>query len=199
MTQAAKFFFVTVLAYSGGAIAAEAQNCDGAPRDAVLTIPDPVSEWAKISCTESGHIVTYTSGYGWFSHKSKKLISFSAQPESSNEKSGKHSFYFTKITVEKLSEAVGEVLADAYMPEVYFAITGYDVPSEVPITYDVTLVNNVGQRLGLNIFVYRDLTFANACWELCAPIDGFGIAKRPDNLMGRDLLPNTSLERTRAK
>jgi hypothetical protein len=198
MRHTVKWALLTLFAFSTQAPAAEEPSCKGAPNDAVLTIPEPVDVWAKIVCTPSGHVVTFTSSYGWFSHKSKKLISFSAQPEKIDANTGKHDFYFTKITVEKLSEAIGKVLADAYMPEIYFSLTGYDVPAEVPVMYDVTFINNKGQRLGLNFFVYRKETFGNACWEICAPpIVGFAVAKRPSGMEGRDLLPNTSLERTR--
>jgi hypothetical protein len=199
MRHTAKWALLTLLASSAHALAAEEPSCEAAPKDAVLAIPEPVDQWAKIACTPSGHVVTFTPSYGWFSHSSKKLISFSAQPERDSAYSGKHGYYFTKITVEQLSDGVGKVLAEVYMPEIYSSLTGYDVPAEIPVLYDVTFVTNKGQRLGLNFFAYRKETFGNACWEICGPpIVGFAVAKRPSGMEGRDLLPRTVVERARA-
>ena len=40
-------------------------SCADAPQDAVLTLPEPLSRWAKVRCTVFGHTLTASDQWFW--------------------------------------------------------------------------------------------------------------------------------------
>lgn len=176
-----KYFILLLCILSFNLWASEDPNCSNSPKDAVLIIPEPINKWAKVICSKYGHIATYTQDFGWFSHKSKKLRSFGAQLAKGSPLVGSHGYYFTDISVEKYSEAIGKVMVDIYMPEIYFSFFGMDIPQEIPEAYMLSFTNNEKQELGIIFFIYKKYAFGTACWDACSPINGFAIIERPKN------------------
>ena len=53
-------------------------RCDGAPEDAVLSVPKELSSWMQLECTERGHRLRPTIGYAWEANTSGRQLTFPA-------------------------------------------------------------------------------------------------------------------------
>jgi hypothetical protein len=115
MTRVA-IFFITLFAASG----AWAQKneflipCQDAPKEAVLSLPDPISSWGTVHCTIYGHLIAARDGYIWSFPGALAPVHLPAQMVRSDPKEVGNTVYFVNVSVETLSPAESEKINDEF-------------------------------------------------------------------------------------
>jgi hypothetical protein len=159
---------VTAMPFSPAAIAHQteapvpAADCEGAPADAVLTLPAPAGHWMRIVCTDTGHTIAPISGDAWQIIDDARPFAITASDSSGTP--GRHSSYFVSARVERLNEANGDAVRARFASKADFAL-----PESVRAIYGVYFLSNTGKRDTIYVFVDRDGPVAGlACLGSCA-------------------------------
>lgn len=128
------------------ALAAPPVNCEDAPTEAVIQVPEPASALALVFCAPSGHVLAPTDGFLWIGPDRKPFF-FNASSLRGQVKGGsKNGSYFTRAVARTLS---GESLEKARgMYRVEFS---EGAPENTSVT-QLDLDANSGIRY--NIFFY---------------------------------------------
>jgi hypothetical protein len=154
---------VLLLALLGnrGAIAQESIEipCTDAPKDAVIVLPAPLSDWGQVRCTRYGHAVTAKDGWFWTFPGAYAPVFLPAQMVRENPQRVAHGAYFKQARMTKL-EGADAISATA---RVY---AGLDHPkNDVEQVFKLILTNNTGETLEV-LFVQgpKDPTTGETQW-----------------------------------
>ena len=85
---------ILILLFSSNAFS-QSVNCENAPSDAVVELPDPINKWSVIFCSPKGHVLAGSDGIVWVT-KNNSSFMFRANRKVTPE-STQHSSYFKKI------------------------------------------------------------------------------------------------------
>jgi hypothetical protein len=95
-------------AHSQQSIEAITIPCSGAPSAAVVKVPQLISKWAAVRCTEYGHIVMAAPGWIWHAPRENQFVRLWAQGDGQDLKRVGHSAHFVQIDARRLSSAAAE-------------------------------------------------------------------------------------------
>ncbi len=134
---------ILVLLFSSN-VFSQSVNCEDAPSDAVVELPNPINQWSVIFCSPKGHVLAGVDGIVWVT-KNNSSFMFRANRKVTSE-STQHSSYFKKIAHRKLSEKhklnTNKMLAE---------VTGNEDQNLQP--WQLDMLSNKG--LLYNIFFYE--------------------------------------------
>ena len=99
------WFALLLLAFTGRAFAHDAIliSCAGSPKDAVLTLPEPLSHWGSVYCTKYGHSVAAKERWIWSFPGAFAPVHLPAQMVRENPKEVGNSAYFKQIRLQPLT------------------------------------------------------------------------------------------------
>lgn len=87
---------------------ARADNCTGTPADAVMTLPDPLSQWGSLYCTPYGHVLAAREGWIWSRMGAYAPVFVPSQMVRNNPASVGNQSYFTRIDMAVVDLAAAE-------------------------------------------------------------------------------------------
>jgi hypothetical protein len=97
-------FFVILTALSSLATAQSIEiPCEGSPKDAVLSVPQPADRFLHVLCSRFGHLLTATRGWLFTQPGAYAPVFFPAQMVRENPAETGHSVYFKSINVKSLT------------------------------------------------------------------------------------------------
>ena len=135
---------------------AKAGECAGAPPDAVMKLPLPLSKWGTLICTPYGHIISNKNGWIWSRPGANSPVFFPSQMvRESPSKLGNNS-YFTKIEMHQIS---GDEFEKAY--QAYHS--GFAQENPLPKGYRLDLTSNSKKELHIDFFEYKTSVWGIWC------------------------------------
>ena len=139
-----------------GSPQASEEDCTGSPPQAVMTLPQPLAKWGRITCTAFGHVLASHEGWLWFLPTVQRPVFVPSQmvdrmPQPLGNKS-----YFTKIEVMRVQ---GEELEKAYNT----FHEGFDPKETMPDGYRVDLTSVSGKSVRLYFFDYDTYAWGMEC------------------------------------
>ena len=150
-------FLIPLTAYSS-----PAGTCDGAPGDAVVELPSPLSEWGQLRCTPYGYIITSREGWIWTFPTTYSPVMIPSQMVRQNPEPLGSRSYFTRIEMEALHAEKAD--AAIKMFEAYF-----DKSKKRPVAYSLVVSSNSGKTLKFNFFDFGNSLWGMWCNKECEP------------------------------
>ncbi len=118
--------------------------CSSAPSDALTELPAQLAQWATLTCTRFGHVVTAAKGWVWHNPRTNRFVRLWAQPSDSDLQELSHKSYFKSIEFRQLSaqeaEAANTALAAALGAK----------PQQVADAFTLVLVDALGRTQTTN-------------------------------------------------
>lgn len=78
-------------------------SCATAPKEAKVTLPAQLAEWATLSCTRFGHVIRSKSDWVWHSPRNDEFVRIWAQGSDGEMEASGHADHFSKIEFQELS------------------------------------------------------------------------------------------------
>jgi hypothetical protein len=136
----------------------------GAPTDAVVKLPAPLSKWGQLICTPLGYVLTGHKGWVWMQPADHSLViipaqlsgAFKAQNRPATDGTGNGKAYFTHIEVTKVD---GPEFDKAYAA----FHDGFDPNEQKPSGYRLDLQSADGNSLTMYLFDYFTYGWGIAC------------------------------------
>lgn len=159
----------------------------GAPTDAVVKLPVPLSKWGQLICTPLGYVLTGHKGWVWLQPSDHSLVMIPAQLSAAFKSDGRDHLgtddngkaYFTRIDVGKASGADFDKAYAAFHD-------GFDPNEQKPEGYRLDLQSADGNSLTIYLFDYFTYGWGIACPEgACDRSTRFmmlDMEKRPEEL-----------------
>lgn len=91
---------------------AKQASCEGAPDFAVLDLPEPVSQWAVIECTNSGHSIAAPEGYTWLAPNGQPFTFSAFAFADVKNLQNPHQFIFTEASHRELRSLFADTARD---------------------------------------------------------------------------------------
>lgn len=138
----------------------EPVQCDGAPPEAVLRFREPLTQWALVFCSASGHVIAPVDGFVWLTAKNRPFF-FNALAEEGHPVKGRHQAYFVAQAHEKLAGDEFEKARKLFEIEFGRATDASEV-------HQLDVVTLGGLRYNL-FFYLKDATLRNVigCVDAC--------------------------------
>ena len=118
--------------------------CSSAPADARTELPTQLTQWATLTCTRFGHVVTAAKGWVWHNPRTNRFVRLWSQPSDSDLQESAHENYFKSIEFRQLSpqeaEAANSALAAALGAK----------PQQVADAFTLVLVDALGRSQTTN-------------------------------------------------
>ncbi len=137
------------------ASALENVDCKGSPEGAVMTLPEPLAKWGRISCTPFGHVLTSHLGWIWVSPARQPVFVPSQLVDGQPERVG-NAIYFTKIEAAPVK---GNEFDKAYA--IFHA--GFDSEESKPDGYRIELTSSLGKSMEMYFFDYDSYAWGIWC------------------------------------
>jgi hypothetical protein len=77
--------------------------CNSAPADARTELPAKLAEWAALSCTRFGHVVSAAKGWVWHNPRTNRFVRIWSQPSDGDLAESGHGNYFKTLEFRQLS------------------------------------------------------------------------------------------------
>jgi hypothetical protein len=82
--------------------------CSSAPTDARTELPAQLTQWATLSCTRFGHVVSAARGWVWHNPRTNRFVRIWSQPGDGNLQESGHENYFKTLEFRQLSPQEAE-------------------------------------------------------------------------------------------
>lgn len=178
-----KYFTIAVLIlFSLNSNAELAGDCEGTPKSAVTSLPEPLNKWGQIVCTPYGHIITNKDGWVWSNPGSYSPVMIPSQMVRSKPEPLGNNSYFTKI---ELTELTGKE-ADK---SIALFETGFDVSESKPRVFSLKVKSISGKVLGFKFFDFGNSQWGMWCNKECDPNSKFmllNMVKKPNKSSNSD-------------
>ncbi len=104
-----------LLALAGQAVAQPRQSfesivvpCEMAPPEAKTQLPAKLAEWAVLSCTRFGHVVSAAQGWVWHNPRTNSFVRVWSQPSDGDLSESGHENYFKSLEFRQLAPREAE-------------------------------------------------------------------------------------------
>lgn len=167
-----------VLLLTGYSGTAEAQEipCTGAPKDAVVKVPEPIKDLAAVTCSRYGHFLTGADGTIWTYPGAMAPAMLIAYVDAADQKQLPsevgHSKHFSSIKVRDIPS--GEVRA--LLSDDGFSETS---PSGSVHAIEITAVNQDGVEQRAYVFSSGTNRWGYLCDPKCKPKNSFMVLEAP--------------------
>jgi hypothetical protein len=180
-------FVVGVLAGGGWAGAHQGQDdhdeaagtmldCERLPPQAATSLPEPVAQWTRIACRETGQLLVPSGAWQWrYPASFTTPVIVSATAASPNAVGAR---YFTAVTVSASDGAAAAQLHTQLSRDVavYALNAGADAPE---VAYTLVASNDLGDELRIHFLPRRAGEFLGVvCASNCTPESTFVVQKR---------------------
>src|SRR5215510_11538963 len=136
--------------------AASVGDCTGSPREAVMTLPAPLSKWGEIRCTPYGHVLAATGNWTWIWPDGSGTVFIPSQLVMNNPQPLGNRSYFTHI---ELSRVRGAEFDEAYAT----FREGLDLREVPPDVYRADLTSVSGKLMRVYFFDYDTYAWGMSC------------------------------------
>lgn len=173
------FYFLFLVVPVAQSVAA-AGPCEGASKEAVIELPEPLNNWAQVLCTPYGHVISNKVGWVWErTDGSRPVIAMiPSQMVKSNPKPLGNGSYFKKITLERASAAESERAIRNFEQ-------GFSKHSNIANVYKSTITPANGSSLAFQFFEYDDGKWGMQCEENCTTDFRFTVSNPRIQRLGR--------------
>ena len=172
-----KYLIIVIMALlSLNAFAEPAGDCEGTPKPAVTSLPEPLNNWGQIVCTPYGHIITNKEGWVWSNPGSYSPVMIPSQMVRSNPEPLGNNSYFTKIELKELTGKEAENSIKLFE-------AGFDASETKPRVLALKVESVSGKTLGFNFFDFGASQWGMWCNKQCDPNSKFmllNMAERPN-------------------
>ncbi len=171
-----RLIIILSLLISTSSITASTVNqCEDTPKDAIMELPIPLSEWGKIICTPYGHIISSKEGWIWSNPGNYKPVIIPSQMVKSNPKKLDNKSYFKKIVWKQLQSKEAELAIQVFEQ-------GFDHSSIRPNVYSMKVISISGKELGFQFFEFENNHWGIWCNNECNPNSRFMILNMKKSL-----------------
>jgi len=143
-------------------MAATGGLCEGASKEAVIELPEPLNQWAQIICTPYGHVISNKVGWVWEqSDGSRPVIAMiPSQMVKSNPKPLGNGSYFKNISLERAGSAESQQAISKFEQS-------FSKQSNIANVYKSTITPANGDALAFQFFEYEDGKWGMQCDRNC--------------------------------
>ena len=157
-----------------------AGDCEGTPKSAVTSLPEPLTKWGQIVCTPYGHIITNKEGWVWSNPGNYSPVMIPSQMVHSNPEPLANESYFSNIEMNEVSGKEAQEYAELFEK-------GFDTSESEPRVYSLNVASSSGKSLDFMFFDYGNSLWGMWCNKECDPNSKFMLLN-----MAKDCLLYTS-------